>query len=94
MFTYKIEKFNKRFEAIEQMIVVLTSKVMDTHLDTMSGINAVLKTFASQSDAYAQSMSMFEVCAKAFKQVKDACETLREELSEATGTIVDSTYND
>jgi len=94
MFTDEIEKFNERFEAIEKMIVVLTGKVMETHLDTMSGINAVLKTFVSQSDAYEQSMKMFDICAKAFKQVRDACECLREELSEASGTLVEQSYID
>ena len=92
--TGEIEKFNKKFETLEQMIIVLTRKVVDSHLDNMEGINAVLKTFAAQSDGYQQSMKMFDICAKAFKQVREACECLREELSEASGTLIESTYND
>ena len=88
----EIEKFTKRFETLERMLVVLTEKVLDNHLATMKGINAVMKTFVSQSDAYQQSVKMFDVCARAFQQVREACECLREDLSEASGTLVEHTY--
>ena len=94
MFSGEIEKFNKRFETIERMLVILTGKVLDNHLSTMEGINEVLRTFAGQSDAYQQSVKMFGCCAEAFAQVREACECLRDELSEASGVLVESTYND
>ena len=95
MFSAEIEKFNNRFEAIEEMLAILTDKVKNNQEDLMEGINAVLKTFAvQQTTAYERSMSMLECCHRAFKQVRDACETLREELSEASGTLIQSTYND
>ena len=83
LFSGEIQNFNNRIDAIEKMI-----------LKTHEGIHEILKTFAKQSDAYQEAMKMFGCCAKAFEQVREACECLREELSEASGTLVESTYND
>lgn len=41
-----------------------------------------------------KSQKKFEACAVGFYQIRDACTLLREELSEATGTLIDATYND
>ena len=94
MFTEEITKFQNRFDRLEQMLVMITDKILDTHMDTMKGVNAILETFSSQSQAYQQSSKMFEACAKGFRQVRDACECLREELSEAAGTLVQQSYLD
>lgn len=94
MFTEEITKFQKRFDRLEEMLIIITDKILDGHMDTMKGVNAILKTFASQSEAYKESAKMFDACAKGFRQVRDACECLREELSEAAGTLVQQSYCD
>ena len=94
MFLDEIAGFNKRFDRIEEMLVTIVDKILDTQMDVMKGINEVLKTFTSQTEAYTQNVAMFDACAKGFRQVRDACECLRDELSEASGTIIESTYND
>lgn len=35
----------------------------------------------------------FKACAEGFYQIREACTTLREELSEASGTLIEATYN-
>jgi len=94
MFLDEIAGFNKRFDRIEEMLVTIVDKILDTQMDVMKGINEVLKTFTSQTEAYTQNLAMFDACAKGFRQVRDACECLRDELAEASGTIIESTYND
>ena len=41
-----------------------------------------------------QSEAMFKACHVAFKQVRDACHVLREDLSEAAGTMVTESWLD
>ena len=94
MFTSEINSFHERFDKLETMLVLVTDKVLNSHMDTMKGVNKILETFGIQSEAYKQNAKMFEACAKGFRQVRDACECLREELSEAAGTLVQQSYDD
>ena len=94
MFLEEIAGFNKRFDRLEEMLVTIVDKILDTQMDVMKGINEVLKTFSSQTEAYTQNLAMFDACAKGFRQVRDACECLRDELSEASGTLVQQSWND
>ena len=46
------------------------------------------------AELFNQSENMFKACHIGFKQVRDACHCLREELSEATGTMVTESWLD
>ena len=76
-----IEKFNERFDRLEKILTVLTTKVEKIE-------EALVDTVAVHS----KTCDMFEACAKGFRQVRDACHCLREELGEAKGTIVEETW--
>ena len=41
-----------------------------------------------------KSWKQFEACSKGFQQVREACECLRNELSEAAGTMVDRSWEE
>ena len=92
MFTTEINEFTSRLDHLESLLAEINEKVLNSHLDLSRGINEILKTFQSQS-VYQQN-KMFEACAKGFVQVRDACECLREELSAATGNMIDQSFRD
>ena len=94
MFATEIQSFVQRFDRLESLILEVTDKVLNSHVDAIRGINAILKTFNDQSDAYKQNIKMFDACAKGFRQVRDACECLREELSSVAGTMIDQSFTD
>ena len=87
MFTTEIKQFTSRLDNLESLIGELSEKVLNCHLDLSRGINEILRTFKQNS-------SMFETCAKAFVQMRDACECLRDDLSAATGNMVDQSFRD
>ena len=65
---------------------------------SLDSIEAILKTLAAKVESLERKIGknekQFEACARGFFQVREACTTLREELSEASGTLIQSTYND
>ena len=81
-----IEKFNLRFDSLEKTLTVLTAKV-----DKIEKSLGDPKTTVA---VHEKTFEMFKACAKGFRQVRDACHSLREDLSEAKGTIVDATWGD
>ena len=94
MFATELASFHERFDKLETMLVLITDKVLNSHMDLMQGVNQILKTFSAQSEAYKQNAKMFDACAKGFRQVRDACECLRDELSTAAGTLIQQSYDD
>ena len=54
----------------------------------------IMKRAHEETDHFKKSEKMFKACHIAFVQVRDACHCLREELSEAAGTIVSESWND
>ena len=88
MFTPQIVKFEKALEHMDGNIVELgrALNVVNTKLDVIAG---VLKANAEWQK---KSWSQFEACAKGFRQVREACECLREELSSAAGTMISRSW--
>ena len=90
MFTVQIVKFEKSLELLAEAVSQLHAHVaqIEAKVDTLS--RAVLHSLGHAERSWKQ----FEACAKGFGQVKEACECLRDELSEAAGTICDRTWDD
>ena len=70
-------------------------KTLQKSVDT---VLTVLDKLTERVDAMEKSLAVtdkkFEACAVGFSQTRDACTCLREELSEARGTIIESTWPD
>ena len=72
-----------------------TIRRFEKRLEIMqSCLDALLDKLDKMEDRQELSDQKFAACAVGFRQVKEACECLREELSEASGTLVESAYND
>ena len=54
----------------------------------------IMKRAHEETDQFKKSEKMFKACHIAFVQVRDACHCLREELSEAAGTMVTESWLD
>ena len=83
LFLAEIEKFTNLLKVLQESVDTLLSKVesLDTRLGAVEkAVNVTHKKF--------------EACADGFYQIREACMCLREELSEASGTIVQSTWAD
>ena len=90
MFTIQITKFEKTLFDLGQQITQLKAYVTD--LDTKLG--SVLKFLLEVRQERLKSWKQFEACAKGFRQTRDACECLRQELSDAAGTMIENSWND
>ena len=90
MFTVQITKFERTLQQLAEAISKLHEHValVESKVDTLA--EAVQHSLGHAERSWKQ----FEACAKGFGQVKNACECLREELSEAAGTICDRTWDD
>ena len=72
--------------------------MLKTLQESVDTVLTVLDKLKERVDAMEKSLAAtdikFEAYAEGFYQTRDACTCLREELSEARGTIIESTYND
>ena len=83
MFSGEIRRFEKLLKTLQRSVDRATEKIdkLETKVDTLVG-------------KFGEHDKKFKACADGFYQVKQACECLREELSEASGTLIEATYND
>ena len=90
MFTPQIVKFETKLSALDQKLTGLHEVMhgMAKKLDQLT------RVFRNNADWQKKSWSQFEACAKGFRQVRDACECLREELSSAAGTMISNSWDD
>ena len=77
----------RRFETLLKVIQRSVDRATDKIDNLETKVDKLVKKFSEHDHK-------FEACAKGFYQVKEACECLREELSEASGTLIEATYND
>ena len=84
MFTPQIVKFEKALENMDGKIKQLARALdtVNTKLDVIAGV------LRANAEWQKKSWSQFEACAKGFRQVREACECLRDELSSAAGTMI------
>ena len=52
----------------------------------------IMKKAQKDTDQFKQTEKMFKACHTAFVQVREACTCLREELGEATGSIIHDSW--
>ena len=78
-----LEKTNEKIDELQ--------KKQDLFKSNQDVFLYVMKKAQKDND---QSEKMFKACHEAFVQVRDACHCLREELSEATGQIVNESWLD
>ena len=90
MFTPQIVKFENQLEALASKIQELGRALLSVNgkLDVIAGV------IKANAEWQKKSWSQFEACAKGFRQVRDACECLREELSSAAGTMIDRSWEE
>ena len=88
MFTPQIVKFENSLESLSSKVQELGRALLTVNgkLDVIAG---VLRTNAEWQK---KSWSQFEACAKGFRQVREACECLRDELSSAAGTMISRSW--
>ncbi len=89
--------------AVEIVVQFETTLVLiQAKLDEMSNRQQCILTKIYELEAitkknaqlFNQSEAMFKACHEAFVQVRDACHVLREDLSEAAGTLVTESWLD
>lgn len=90
MFTVQITKFEKTLFELGRQITKLQAHVEG--IDAKLG--SVLKFLFEGREERLKSWKQFEACAKGFRQTRDACECLRQELSDAAGTMIENSWND
>ena len=90
MFTPQIVKFETKLGELDQKLTGLHEAMfaMAKKLDKITRI------FRDNAEWQKKSWTQFEVCAKGFRQVRDACEMLREELSSAAGTMISNSWDE
>ena len=76
----------KEREMLYALLLQIEHKV-DNVLDKVTDVETRLDSLEKKT------VSLGVACAKAFGQTKEAAHFLREELSEATGIIADTTWN-
>ena len=81
LFGNQVKEFRARIETLQ--------KSVDTALTILDKIAENIEKLEKQVKC---TDKKFEACAGGFRQTRDACTLLREELSEASGTIIESTY--
>ena len=90
MFTPQIVKFEKKLGDLETQLSEMKAMLAAVvgKLDALSGV------FRHNAEWQKKSWRQFEACSKGFQQVREACECLRNELSEAAGTMVDRSWEE
>jgi len=81
LFGKQITEFRARMEALQ--------KSVDTALTILGGL---AERVAKVENTMKRTDEKFKACADGFRQTRDACTRLREELAEASGTLIESTY--
>ena len=81
-----LEKTNEKIDELQ--------KKQDLFKSNQDVFLYVMKKAQKDNDQFVKSEKMFKACHEAFVQVRDACHCLREELSEASGTIIEQTWPD
>jgi len=82
LFGNQIEEFRANLKTLQKSVDVALN-ILDKLSEKVTNMEKQLK----------ETDTKFEACATGFYQTRDACTCLREELSEARGTLIDSTYN-
>ena len=83
MFTETIMKFDSRLDKIMELLNILTQRVEE-----------LFNQLEDQKTLVKHCNDKLQCCASGFHQTKEACQLLREELSEASGTIIRQTWLD
>ena len=83
LFGAEIDKFTKLLKVLQDSVDTLLSKVdlLDTRI---TAVERAVQTTTNK----------FEACATGFYQIREACTCLREELSEAAGNMVLTSWAD
>ena len=79
-----VEKTDKKIELMRNE-QALMKKNQDVFLH-------IMRKAQEDTDQFKQSEKMFKACHTAFVQVREACTCLREELGEATGSIIQDSW--
>ena len=90
MFTEVIVEFNKRLDTLQEGLDRITHLVMEL-FNQMEDQKTLVKIGNRKTDETAEK---FAACAKGFRQTRDACELLRDELSTAAGTMISNSWHD
>ena len=90
MFTPQIVKFEKKLADMEGQLHELKG-ILGNVVISLKEIAGVIRYNA---DWQKKSWKQFEACSKGFQQVREACECLRNELSEAAGTMADRSWDE
>ena len=90
MFTPQIVKFETKLTELDQKLTGL-HQVMFAMAQKLDKLTVIIKNNAEWQK---KSWSQFEACAKGFRQVRDACECLRDELSSAAGTMISNSWDE
>ena len=90
MFTPQILKFETKLTVLDQKLTGLheVMHAMAKKLDQLT------RVFRNNAEWQKKSWKQFEACSKGFQQVREACECLRNELSEAAGTMCDRSWEE
>ena len=81
LFGNQIKEFREKMETLQKSVDTAL-----TILDKLAENVVKLEKQVKCTD------KKFEACAGGFRQTRDACTLLREELSEASGTLIEATY--
>ena len=90
MFTPQILKFETKLSALDTKLTGLHEAMFSM----AKKLDAITRIFRNNAEWQKKSWTQFEVCAKGFRQVRDACELLREELSSAAGAMISNSWDD
>jgi len=76
------------------VIILRMLKILQSSVDTaLFKIDEVSDRIYKLEHKLGNTVKKFTACADGFYQIREACTTLREELAEASGTIIGATYN-
>ena len=89
MFSEVIVKFDKRLDEVVVGLNRITELVMEL-FNQLEDQKTLVKTCNAKADETAKK---FGACAKGFYQIRDACELLRDELSTASGTLIEQSWH-
>ena len=82
-------KFDKRLDEVVTGLNRITELVMEL-FNQLEDQKTLVKTCNSKADETAKK---FGACANGFYQIRDACELLRDELSTASGTMIEHSWH-
>ena len=93
LITTSLEALDTKIDVL-QTDQKLMKKNQDVFLHIMKRAQKDTDQFKKHDYQFKQAEKMFKACHVAFVQVRDACHCLREELSEAAGTMVTESWLD